>query len=93
MTELPTREPVFTREGQTVMFSFKIDEGNVIGPRPATGHDKFEHAAAYRAFSAHDTDDQAKFNGADPAKFDHDGDSKAGGAPKGGNRKKPAKKV
>lgn len=32
--------------------------------------------------------DEAKFNGADPAKFDHDGDKKPGGAPKGGNVKR-----
>ena len=93
MSELPMREAVFTREGQTVMFTFKIDEGNIIGPRPATGRDKFEHAAAYRAFSAADLDDAAKFNGADPKKFDHDGDKKPGGTPKGGNRKKPATKA
>lgn len=31
------------------------------------------------------------FNGADSAKFDHDGDKKAGGSPKGGNRKKAPK--
>jgi hypothetical protein len=37
-----------------------------------------------------DSEPAADFNGADPAAFDHDGDGKAGGGPKGGQRKKPA---
>lgn len=35
-----------------------------------------------------DSGSEDDFNGADPGAFDHDGDGRPGGAPKGGNRKK-----
>lgn len=55
----PAREARFYREGDEVMFHFIIDEGNVIGPRPATKRDKWNHAAAWRAFSALDAEEDA----------------------------------
>lgn len=99
---IPRRTPHFYLDGEAEMFVFVIDERNIVGPRPATGRDRFEHAAAYRLFRSgvmgalslgeHALEIPEPFNGADPAAFDHDGDGKPGGAPKGGNRKKkPAK--
>lgn len=109
MSELPMREAVFFRKGKAVLFAFKIDEGNVIGPRLMTAQDRENHPDQWFKFSgvdqeaevdAFDQDMAAKleaeteaFNGADPEKFDHDKDGKPGGAPKGGNRKKPATKA
>lgn len=46
-------------------------------------------AEAYNE-TASDSEDEVDFNGADPAAFDHDGDGRPGGAPRGGNRKKAA---
>lgn len=122
----PAREARFYREGDEVMFHFIIDEGNVIGPRPATKRDKWNHAAAWRAFSALDAEEDAadvavleaardaseagsletvsheevkanlsdagSFNGADPAKFDHDNSGAPGGSKPRAARKPSTKK-
>lgn len=49
---LPAVGAAFWREGETVMFRFVIDPGNVVGPRPATRADQQKHAGAWSAFAA-----------------------------------------
>lgn len=47
---LPQVGASFFRDGDAVMFTFVIDSGNVIGPRPATRADQETHAGAWEAF-------------------------------------------
>jgi hypothetical protein len=49
---LPQVGATFSREDGTVMFTFVIDPGNVLGPRPATRADQQAHAGAWAAFTA-----------------------------------------
>ncbi len=43
-------------EDGTVMFSYQVDASNMIGPRPAMGHDKMKHPEAWRAFMEANSD-------------------------------------
>lgn len=62
-------------------FTFVIDSGNIIGPRPATDADKAKHAAAWGGYeAATQVAPSETFNGADATAFDHDGDGKPGGS-------------
>lgn len=49
---LPAVGPKFMRDGDDVLFTFVIDTGNVVGPRPATRADQQKHPGAWSAFCA-----------------------------------------
>lgn len=71
----------FERIDGDVMFSFVNDPLTVVGPRRVTAADKANYPAEWGHFLETEA---AAFNGADPAKFDHDGDGAGGGGPPGG---------
>jgi len=75
------REAVFKRgasffkDGDTVYFRFKADASSEVVAKATDAH-KAEYPLEWKLY----LDDA--FNGADPAKFDHDGDGSAGGSSK-----------
>lgn len=84
----------FAGDDGRAYFTFVIDSGNIIGPRPATDADKAKHAAAWAGYEQAHTEapkvetpapkDWTPADMAVPPKdwqtFDHDGDGKPGGS-------------
>lgn len=53
---MPVRGARFYRDAEgTVIFTFVIDTGNVVGPRKATEADSLKHPLAWSAFVTSDT--------------------------------------
>jgi len=90
---IPSRGARFFRENGEILFEFVIDPTNIIGPRKAKERDSIDHAEAWGLFLKTVADEPPiepvcvetepkpePFNGADPAKFDHDGDGQPGGS-------------
>lgn len=49
---LPKVGPSFSLVDGEVLFTFVIDSGNVVGPRPANRNDQQQHPEAWSAFAA-----------------------------------------
>jgi len=63
----------FYKEGETVYFQFQADASSKVVAKATDAH-KAEHPLAWKLYL------EEAFNGADPAKFDHDGDGEIGGS-------------
>jgi hypothetical protein len=55
----PIPGPRFERVDGEVLFTFVIDGGSIIGPRPATDADRENHAGAWREFATADVAPEA----------------------------------